>query len=67
MTVSLSSEIVPKIGEYERSATTVINSYTSPLLSGYVNKLYEGLSSKGLKNPASNYAVHRRFNAGKRS
>ncbi|MGG2200992.1 MULTISPECIES: hydantoinase/oxoprolinase family protein [Paenibacillus] len=49
MTVSLSSEIVPKIGEYERSATTVINSYTSPLLSGYVNKLYEGLSSKGLK------------------
>jgi N-methylhydantoinase A len=47
--VSLSSEIVPKIGEYERGATTVINSYTSPLLSGYVNRLYAGLSAKGLK------------------
>lgn len=48
--VSLSSEIVPKIGEYERSATTVVNSYTSPLLTGYVRNLYESLKSKGLKS-----------------
>ncbi|WP_338448108.1 hydantoinase/oxoprolinase family protein [Niallia oryzisoli] len=46
--ISLSSEIVPKIGEYERSATTVINSYTAPLLAGYVEKLEKRLQENGL-------------------
>jgi N-methylhydantoinase A len=49
--VSISSEIVPKIGEYERSATTVINSYTAPLLAGYVEKLQSKLNDNGLKSP----------------
>lgn len=34
--VSLSSELVPKIGEYQRTATTVINSYIGPRSTQYV-------------------------------
>lgn len=33
MPVAVASEIVPKSGEYERGATTVMNAYTVPLVS----------------------------------
>jgi N-methylhydantoinase A len=49
--VSVSSEIVPKIGEYERTATTVVNSYTLPLMSHYVRALEEELAKEELRAP----------------
>lgn len=49
--VSVSSEIVPKIGEYERTATTVVNSYTLPLTSRYVDRLERRLAAEGREGP----------------
>jgi N-methylhydantoinase A len=37
--VSLSSEVVPEIREYERFSTTIANAYTLPLISKYLNSL----------------------------
>ena len=49
--VSVSSEIVPKIGEYERTATTVVNSYTLPLMTRYVENLERKVADEGLSGP----------------
>jgi N-methylhydantoinase A len=51
MPVAVASEIVPKSGEYERGATTVMNAYTVPLVSRYVNRLGAGLRERGLASP----------------
>src|SRR5262250_1860896 len=37
--ISLSSEVVPEIREYERFSTTVANAYTLPLISKYLSSL----------------------------
>lgn len=47
--VSTSSEIVPAIKEYERSATTAVNAHLAPLLTTYLEQLEGSLSEKGLK------------------
>ncbi|MCL5957875.1 MAG: hydantoinase/oxoprolinase family protein [Chloroflexi bacterium] len=49
--VSISSELVPKMGEYERTAATVMNCYTLPLLSRYVRSLDGELQRQGLETP----------------
>lgn len=49
--VSTSSELIPKIGEYERTATVAINCYLSPLLSKYVKSLTSRLKEEGLELP----------------
>ena len=41
--ISLSSEVVPEIREYERFSTTVANAYTLPLISKYLNSLASNL------------------------
>jgi len=41
--VSLSSEILPEYREYERTATTVVNAYVSPVLDKYLRYLESGL------------------------
>lgn len=51
MPVAVASEIVPKSGEYERGATTVMNAYTVPLVSDYVRHLEAGLRKRDLKSP----------------
>ena len=51
MPVALSSEIVPKSGEYERGATTVMNAYTLPLVASYTERLGAGLKDEGLRSP----------------
>jgi N-methylhydantoinase A len=38
-TVSISSEIAPEFREFERSSTTVINSYLSPVVEHYIDNL----------------------------
>ncbi len=39
MTLSVSSEVLPEIKEYERTSTTVINAYIRPILGRYLEKL----------------------------
>lgn len=45
--VSLSSEIAPHIGEFERMVTTVVNAYVAPLTTRYLNSLGERLNERG--------------------
>ncbi|MFI5958986.1 hydantoinase/oxoprolinase family protein [Cryptosporangium sp. NPDC051539] len=45
--LTTSSEIAPVIGEYERTATTVINSYLGPVISRYVSLLERRLEGMG--------------------
>src|SRR5262245_48975098 len=45
--VSLSSEIAPVIGEYERTATTIVNSYVGPLMRRYLGDLEKHLREMG--------------------
>src|SRR5262245_43365496 len=46
---TLSSEVAPYLGEFERSATTVFNAYIGPKISKYLQSLQEILLSKGLR------------------
>ena len=46
---TLSSEVAPYLGEYERSATTVFNAYIGPKISSYLKNLQRILHSKGLE------------------
>jgi N-methylhydantoinase A len=46
--VSISSELVPKLGEYERMATTVVNSYVGPECNRYLASLEDELKANGL-------------------
>src|SRR2546430_2549331 len=47
VTVSTSAEVLPEIFEHERFSTTVANAVLSPLISGYVSRLQDRLSSQG--------------------
>jgi N-methylhydantoinase A len=46
--LTLSSEIAPFAGEYERAATTVFNAYIAPRISAYLQNLRRILKEKGL-------------------
>jgi len=46
--VSLSSEVAPVLGEYERSATALFNAYVGPVIEGYLDKLVTTLGEAGL-------------------
>lgn len=47
--ISLSSEVAPFLGEYERTITTVFNAYIGPMISSYLADLQNSLKAKGLK------------------
>lgn len=49
--VSTSVELVPLLGEYERTVTTVLNSYLGPLMVNYVEKLEQKLRDAGFPYP----------------
>ncbi len=49
--VTISSDLVPLQGEYERTATTAINTYLGPMISRYLSNLENGLRSAGFKQP----------------
>ena len=49
--ISLSSDVLPQIKEYERSSTTVINAYVKPLTVGYLGRLEKGLAAAGYAAP----------------
>ena len=46
---TLSHEVAPFVGEYERTATTVFNAYIGPKISEYLTNLGRLLNSNGLK------------------
>ena len=46
--VSISSEILPEMQEYERTLTTVANSYVAPVVSTYLNNMERELSNRGI-------------------
>lgn len=46
--LSLSSEVAPLIGEYERSVSTVFNSYIGPTVGDYLHRLETDLKTNGL-------------------
>ncbi|QHE84686.1 hydantoinase/oxoprolinase family protein [Hydrogenophaga sp. BPS33] len=45
--VSLSSEVLPEIKEYERTSTTVANAYVKPLVERYIDRLVSRLRDQG--------------------
>lgn len=45
--ISLSHEVAPKIGEYERSITVLLNAYVAPLVSRYIDRLGERFRNLG--------------------
>ena len=49
--VSLSSDVLPELREYERFSTTAADAYLSPRLDGYLDRLAERLRAAGLPAP----------------
>jgi N-methylhydantoinase A len=47
VSVTLSSELAPRIGEYERTITVVLNAYVAPLVAAYIQDLEQALRSLG--------------------
>ena len=45
--ITLSSEVLPEIGEYGRVSTTVANAYVQPLIDRYLGALDNALSERG--------------------
>jgi N-methylhydantoinase A len=48
--VSLSSEVLPEIREYERASTTVANAYVQPVIATYLDQFVRGLHDRGLRS-----------------
>ena len=44
--ISISSEVVPEMQEYERTETTVVNSYVAPEVAKYIGNLQSSLEDK---------------------
>jgi N-methylhydantoinase A len=49
--ISISSEVLPEIKEYERSSSTVINAYLTPIVSRYLARLGDDLTARGVQAP----------------
>jgi N-methylhydantoinase A len=49
LSISLSSECIPEIREYERMSTTVINAYTQPVTKNYLQRIQNSLREVGYK------------------
>ncbi len=49
--LSLSSEVLPQIKEFERVSTTIVNAYVGPVLSRYLARLEARLAEAGYRGP----------------
>ncbi|MCI0830561.1 MAG: hydantoinase/oxoprolinase family protein, partial [Chloroflexi bacterium] len=49
--LTISSELLPEMKEYERTSTTVINCYVRPVVERYLNLLTDGLTEMGVRVP----------------
>ena len=45
--VTLSSDLAPRIGEYERTSTVVLDAYVAPLVASYLKRLEADLEARG--------------------
>ncbi|MCY4590204.1 MAG: hydantoinase/oxoprolinase family protein [Alphaproteobacteria bacterium] len=50
-TVSLSSDILPELREFERFSTTALNAYVAPATARYLHTLRSGLEDQGMSVP----------------
>ena len=51
VSISASTQLVPQIGEYERTSTTVVNAYIRPVVEKYVESLISRLSRMNITAP----------------
>ena len=51
VSLTVSSELLPEMKEYERTSTTVINSYVRPVVERYLTNLTYGLEAMGIAVP----------------
>ncbi len=51
--VTVSSELVPQIQEYERTSTAVVNAYIRPVIERYAARLEERLAAIGIAAPVN--------------
>ena len=51
ISICISSEVSPEIGEYQRFSTTAANAYVQPIISGYLTRLKEGLEAEKINAP----------------
>lgn len=49
--VSLSSDVLPEMLEFERTSTTVVNAYVAPLIARYLERLRGALARREVKAP----------------
>lgn len=49
--VSISSDVLPVIREYARLSTTVVDAYVGPAVGTYLDRLGDGLASRGVTTP----------------
>ena len=47
LAVSLSSDVLPQIKEYERVSTTTANAYVKPVVARYLQRITDGLAERG--------------------
>ena len=47
----ISSDVLPEMREYERTSTTVINTYVKPVVGRYLERLGDGLTALGVRGP----------------
>ena len=45
--ITISSDVAPRVGEYERTATTLVNAYLGPRIASYAAGLEERLAAEG--------------------
>jgi len=48
--VSLSSDVLPELREYERASTTAANAFVQPVISDYLHQFVDGLKARGLNS-----------------
>ena len=51
MLCCISHDVLPEIKEYERTSTTVINTYVLPIVARYLSSLRQGLDDKSISAP----------------
>ncbi len=49
LAISISSDVLPEIGEYGRFSTTAINAYVQPIVARYLGRLSESLATDGFR------------------
>ena len=49
--LTVSSELLPEMKEYERTSTTVINGYVRPVVESYLTRLADSLQGMGVRVP----------------